>query len=327
MRVLAGGVLLFLSLLPGSIQAGPAEDRAAADALFEEGRALIEQGKYAEACAKFAACQKLDPTPGTLLTLGDCYERNGQTASAWATFNEAGSLARQRNDAVRAAEAARRKGLVEPKLSKLMVEVPPESRVAGLEVRRNGAPINEAALGSAIPVDPGPQAIEASAPGKTGWSTKVDVASGVVTVRVPPLADVAPEPRVTAPKPPVVEAKPARPWQRPLGIAGMGAGALGVGVGAVLGGVALSKKGESNDGHCFPNNRCDQVGLDLRASALGLGNASTALFIAGGVVLTGGVVLFATAPSREKQAGAAPGPGWSATFKVVPGGFQTQVVW
>lgn len=342
-RVLAGGVLLFLSLLPASGRAGPAEDRAAADALFKEGRDLIDKGKPAEACPKFAASQNLDPTPGTLLTLGDCYERSGQMASAWATFNEAGSLARRVSDTRRAAEAARRAGLLEPKLSKLVIEVAPEGRVARLDVRRNGSPIPEAALGSPIPVDPGPQTIEASAPGKIGWSTKINVEGkpGVVTVRVPPLADAVkappppdqkpppPDQKPPAPetKPPAPETKSARPWQRPTGIVAMGVGALGVGIGAVLGGVALSKNGESNEGHCFPNNRCDQDGIDLRADAVRLGNTSTATLIAGGVLLAGGVVLFATAPSGEDRGGAAPRSGWRGTLRLVPGGARVLGVW
>jgi len=318
LRLLASGVLLFTLLLAGRGEAGPAEDRAAADALFKEGRALVQQGKYAEGCAKFAASQKLDPVPGTLLTLGDCYERAGQTASAWTTFNEAFSLANKVDDEPRATEAARRAGLLEPKLSKLMVEVAPGGSVAGLEVRRNGKAIDPAVLGSAIPVDPREHSIEASAPGKTSWSTKIaiDPKPGVVTVRVPALEDASSKVEI---KPAGAEAR--RPWQRPTSFVVMGVGALGLGVGAILGGVALGKKGESNEGHCFPNNRCDEAGLDLRSQALSLGNASTALFIAGGVALAGGVVLFVTAPSASKKERAtAPSSDFKAEIGIAPGG-------
>ncbi|MBL8743281.1 MAG: hypothetical protein JNK04_19355, partial [Myxococcales bacterium] len=67
--------------------------KPAAEALFESAKQRMEAGDYAGACAKFDASQSLDPAIGTLLHLGDCYERIGRTASAWAAFLEAASLA------------------------------------------------------------------------------------------------------------------------------------------------------------------------------------------------------------------------------------------
>jgi hypothetical protein len=87
--IAASALLLSLSLAPRALADPTAEDRAAADTLFREGRALVKQGRYAEGCSKLVVSQKLDPTGGTLLALADCYELNGQTASAWATFSDA----------------------------------------------------------------------------------------------------------------------------------------------------------------------------------------------------------------------------------------------
>src|SRR6187399_829900 len=70
-----------------------AGDEAAAEALFLEAKKLAAAGKLAEACPKFAESNRLDRGAGTLIHLADCYEKNGQSASAWATFKDAASAA------------------------------------------------------------------------------------------------------------------------------------------------------------------------------------------------------------------------------------------
>src|SRR5688572_836836 len=75
-----------------------AEERAAADALFQEAKKLLKDGHYGEACAKFAASQDVLPRLGTQLNLADCYEQQGRHASAWATFRAAASVAKKERD-------------------------------------------------------------------------------------------------------------------------------------------------------------------------------------------------------------------------------------
>src|SRR6186713_2555584 len=83
---------LMLAPAVASAQAD-AQQKAAAEALFDEAYQLLAQGQYESACRRFEQSQEIDPGVGTLLYLGDCFERSGKTASAWATFREASSAA------------------------------------------------------------------------------------------------------------------------------------------------------------------------------------------------------------------------------------------
>ena len=72
---LVAAVLLLQSLA----LAGP-DERIAAEALFDEGKSLMIEGKLAVACEKLEQSQRIDPAVGTLLYLAECYEKSGRTA-------------------------------------------------------------------------------------------------------------------------------------------------------------------------------------------------------------------------------------------------------
>ncbi|MBX3224594.1 MAG: hypothetical protein KF795_29030 [Labilithrix sp.] len=79
-----------------------------------------------------------------------------------------------------------------------------------------------------------------------------------------------------------------------IGYGAAGAGVIGLGVGAVFGISALMKKGDAN---CDANGECDDPHLSDAVSAA---RTSTIGFIAGGVLLAGGVSLVLFAPPRVK---------------------------
>jgi hypothetical protein len=68
-----------------------AQNAAQAEVLFKEGKDLIGQGKFAEACQRLAASYKLDAQPNTELLQGLCYTKLGKTASAYNAFIDASS--------------------------------------------------------------------------------------------------------------------------------------------------------------------------------------------------------------------------------------------
>ena len=184
-----GALLLFLVLLAAPAMAG---DRALAEALFMDGKRLLEEHKYAAACAKFEASQRQDPSPGTLLNLGRCNEAQGKIASAWARYTEAATLARNMSRPEQEAAATEKVAALEPKLSKLSIE-PPATAVEGLTVKRGDVTMGADSLGMAVPVDPGEYVIEVSAPGYETWKGSVKVApdGATASIRIPELKKLA----------------------------------------------------------------------------------------------------------------------------------------
>jgi hypothetical protein len=284
-----------------------AGDAAAAEALFVEGKKLVGQGKYAEACPKFAESNRLDRGAGTLIHLADCYEKTKQTASAWATYKEAASAAQALGRQDWEKLANKRATLLEPTLAKLTIKVTePADKI---EVTRDGTTVSQASWGVALPIDSGAHTIEAAAPGRKPFKTAVSIAKDgdKAEVVVPKLdaEDKAPVAATTAPAaattttPPPGADQNDGSGQRTLGFIVAGVGVAGVAVGAVTGLMAMNKNNESKD-KCPSAGACaDQTGVDANDSAKTLGLVSTIGFIAGGVGLAAGAFLIFTAgPSK-----------------------------
>ncbi|HWA72598.1 MAG TPA: tetratricopeptide repeat protein [Polyangiaceae bacterium] len=303
--------LLALVSVTGELRAETsASDKAAAEALFQEGRALFQQGQYEQACGKFAASQQLDGGFGTLMNLGECFEKRKLTASAWATFKEAAALARAQGQAERESQARERAAALEGQLSKLTVHA--ASAVSGLEVKLNGTPLPAAVWGTAVPVDPGTQHVEASAPGHRAYTVELVVSegSGFQTLEIPALEPepVAAVPNSAPPSAAPVAAPASAPaaggTQRILGYVVGGAGVAGLVVGSIFGARAISKNSDSKD-HCRTDTLCSTRGLALRDDARDAAKVSTFTFVAGGVLVATGLTLVLTAPSTREQASGA----------------------
>jgi hypothetical protein len=289
--------------------AGPAfaQDASRAQALFEDGRRLMGEGKFAEACPKLAASQKLDPGAGTLMNLATCYDKNGQTASAWATFKEAAAVSKASNHPDWETAARARASQLEPDLARLTVVVGP-SPTTGLVIERDGTPLDPAEWGSPIPIDAGAHTIRATAPGKKPWSNALTVAGPRATaqVTVPALeADSAAgppgSPGAAVSMPPPAGADEGS-TQRLVGIALGGAGLVALGAGVFFGLYASSTYDDAR-ARCNANNECDQEGVNLAGDATTQATISTIAFIGSGVLLAGGAVLYATAPRPASAPG------------------------
>jgi hypothetical protein len=314
------GVLSLSLAGVASAQSG-ASNRAAAEALFNEGRKLAADGKYTEACPKFEASQQLDPGLGTLLNLAECYEKLGKTASAWAEYKEAIPLARAAGSKIRQDLATERAAALESRLSMLTIRAMGNTEdTTGLEVRRDGVPVQPAEFGSPIPVDPGPHTIEASAPGKQKWTSTVQVTeASKFAVDVPKLlsaTDAAGTPTPETPKPvetPPLDQAPhssAGSTQRTAAIVVGAVGVVGVGIGAVFGLGASSKWSDAKSNCTAYPYGCSQDALDAKSSAQSKASVATVAFIVGGAAIAGAAVLWFTAgPSKENSVAVGVGPG------------------
>jgi hypothetical protein len=312
------GVTVFSIALPAGAQGKSGGNRAAAEALFNQGRDLMTAGKATEACPKFEASQQLDPGLGTMLNLAECYEKTGRTASAWAEYREAIPLARAAGSKARLDLATERAQALQERLSTLTIRaMAGDDTDVHLEVRRDGVALQEAEIGSPIPVDPGEHMVEAVAPGKQPWSSKVQVAGDAakVSVEIPKL-QASGEPASSSSSavtsssgnaPPPSD-KPASSAQQTTGLVFGGVGVVGLGLGTFFGLQASSKWSDAK-GKCadFPYG-CGAEGNDLRSSAHSAATVSTVAFVAGGALLAAGVVLYLTAPTKKESVALSVGP-------------------
>jgi hypothetical protein len=329
------GVVFFLvasdlAASAAEARAQGAPDLAAAEALFDEGKRLMEGGRFDEACPKLAVSIRLDVGLGAMLYLAECHVHLGRTASAWGQFREAAALAANRHDA-REGLARERAAQLEPHLSRLVVAVS-GAGASPVVVRRDGELLDPAIWATPVPVDPGVHTVEASAPGKIPFRAEVTVgADGATsTVAVPPLED-PPSLELHAPaaSPPVVEpterVSPPAP-RPPFGVQRAASlGALGLGVAGMILGTywsleAKSLLDESNDGHCR-GNLCDATGVQARHDAGQDADFATAAFSVGGVALAAGAVLWLTVPRSRAVVTVVPSLGLHQQTLNVSGAF------
>ncbi len=295
-----------------------AGDPAAAEALFHEARELMTQGRYREACPKFEESERNDAGLGTQFHLADCWQHLGRTATAWALFREVESGARALGQTSRERVARDRAVALEPFLSKIVVAPHEAAATAGLEIRRDGAPVGREQWDVPVPIDPGTHSVSVSAPHKQPWQTDVEILSEarVTTVDVPPLEDVDPPPPVAqAPQPSAPLAPPPSPppakgvaspmppgaaetaviedpggAQRAIGWTLVGAGVVSLAAGVYFGAQWIDDR-SLIDAPCV-GAACDH----LRQDAQTQGTRAEWLLAGGGASFLVGALVVATAP-------------------------------
>lgn len=237
MRTISFLVATSVALFTATFLARPAHAQVA-EQLFREGKRLMAEGKIGEACTSFEGSYRKESVVTTLLNLADCREKNGQFASAWGHFIDAERATRGKTaEATLNSTARDRASKLEGRLSYLIINVPDEARVDGLEITRNGQPIDSAEWNRDIPVDGGVYKVEGKAPAYEAWSTPVTVGKerDKQSVNVPRFREL-PKKMIPGPAGPEGPEGPDRgPVDAPSSFTGKRKAALGAAAVGVLG--------------------------------------------------------------------------------------------
>jgi hypothetical protein len=219
-----------------------------------------------------------------------------------ANYFAAAQLAEREGQSQRQAAAAERARSLGARVSKLTVVVPPELlSLPGFHLLRDGIEFERASFGIPIPIDGGTHAFIATAPNRAPWSSTVTLYSerDQKTLVLPILdaAQAMPSKDVAA-----LEVDDSKRQLRVAAFAVGAGGALALGAATVFALSAVSKNNQSNaDGNCGPGG-CGPRGTELRNEALSAARVSTWSFVAGGLLLSGGVTLYAISLSSKSSA-------------------------
>jgi hypothetical protein len=311
-------ILLVIALAMALPRVAEAQNKAAADAAFREGKRLLADGDTAAACARFEGSLKLMDQLGVRLNLADCYERLGKLSAAYGEFRAAEVAARRAGDR-RVAFARDRIAALAKRMPHLIVTLLRGADLPGLKIARDGDPVDGGLVDTPLPIDPGEHTVTVSAPGRRSWSKTFEAREGAHhTIEVPVLepeagesteseaGEEAPPGRAGDPAGDLVDEEPSP--GRTRRIVGIGIGVVGLaslGTGVAFGALARGKWSDAQEGgHCAADGRCDDVGYPLAQDARQAATTATVLIGAGLAAVAAGIVVYVTAPSGGDDAGA-----------------------
>jgi tetratricopeptide (TPR) repeat protein len=314
MKLAITKVSLIITLLALASSAS-ADNKARADQLFKEGKSLMAEKRYADACNAFEESYKLDPGIGAQLNIAKCYEEWGKLGRAFTSYQLAEKMARDAGDA----RADKIKELItelDSQVPRLTLRIPKDAP-KGFQVTMDKKPVT--VLGEAFVVDPGPKTLEwwvGDGPKKQKIIAVERGGESEVTLDVPKGTVIKPEggdgdggggdgdkkpdkPKKTTPE------KPSPPGRnmRIGGIALGGAGVLAIGVSSIM---TLSARGKYNDAldmYCNGmKSSCDPQGLEITHDARSTANVATVVFFVGLAAVGGGVALYLLGSKQAKAA-------------------------
>lgn len=291
-----GGILLLCE------HVARAEGSPAAEQFFLDGRAAMKRGEFEKARAMFAESQRLDPAPGTLVNLAVAEEKVGKLSLAWDHARAAMEGLPEADDRKTVARTLR--DTLEPRLARLTLRAD-KALPEGTKISVDDVELSVASLGVALPEDPGEHRVVIKSPGRKDLAVGVKLAEGGKETYTVQLGEISTEKVTSKPEGGTAGAMGtdggAGGETSPLRTVGFitgGVGIAGVAVGSVFGVLTIDKKNVTDD-HC--KNGCDSTGSAAQSDGRTFGTVSTVSFIAGAVLLAGGVTLVLISPRAEKK--------------------------
>jgi hypothetical protein len=291
MRVAATALAALLALLvaqPARADDPTKEAMAEAREHYDRGRALYEQGHYAEALAELRRANELAPSYRILRSIGLVQGELGDYAGAVASlerFLDSGA------DSVTPEDRKEAETRVQQYLSHVAV-LDVATRPPGATLFIDGAPAGTAPLRRAVMLNAGHHTIAAALDGYAHATKEIDVA-GSDHVRVdleltplpPPPAPPVPPPAPPPPPPPPLPKERAAtpvPWIGWAATGALAAGAAGTGIAAL---VVVGDLRDRRQNQPTAGSELDALSNRARTLALVSDVCTAAALVAGGVSL------------------------------------------
>ncbi len=268
-------------------------DADPAQATFDQGLADMGAERFDAACPKLAESYRLDPQPGVLFTLAECEAKQGKLATAVVHYRTYVELLGRMSSVQRAKQQQRERVAqaqiqsLRPRIPELTLVVPPTAP-PDTTVERDGVAVDSAAVGVAVPVDPGEHKVRLKLADGRDRTYVVGLAEGErrrLQLELP-----ADHPDAVPPVTPTATSPSSWPWVL------VAAGGAGVVVAGITGALAL---GDASTAHAHCTDRlCDPQGKGAAERANSLGWVSTGA-LGAGVLLAGiGGWLLLSSPTR-----------------------------
>lgn len=264
------------------------EDRAKADAMFDEAQKLKAEGRPAEACKKYEEALTYNRNAvGTLLNVALCAEEAGKYATAVKYYTLARDLAREHDLAEHRQAAEDKLMITAPLVSHLAIAFAEKADNMKLVIDDEVVPIDKS---EDIVIDSGSHHVVVTAPGRVPYDITVEVEkSKAKAIAVPKLGY------------PVTVTKSRRTVGKILTFSGAGLVVTGIGLGLYG---YVSYNGQIGPGkNCTDESppMCNEEGYRITNDALTFGTFGTFIGAAGVAVAGIGAYLWFFGPGTPAE--------------------------